>query len=96
MDDRQRLRTTIAALEAQRQAIGDAVVDAAVAPLRARLMDLGDGEAILRQATILFMDVVGSTALSHRLEPEDIDALMSGAMKRLTSCVEHRGGRVMQ
>jgi class 3 adenylate cyclase len=46
--------------------------------------------------TILFADVVESTRLSQRLEPEDVQALMDGALRRFTSIVESQRGRVFQ
>jgi len=63
-DEQQRLQTGIAALEGQRGVLGDAVVNAAVAGLRARLAELrtlgraAEPEQSLKQATILFLDVV--------------------------------------
>ena len=66
-DEQQRLETGIAALEGQRGVLGDAVVDAAVAGLRARLAELrtlaraAEPAQSLKHVTILFMDVVGST-----------------------------------
>jgi class 3 adenylate cyclase len=46
--------------------------------------------------TILFADVVESTRLSRRLEPEDVQAVMDGALRRFTSIVESQHGRVFQ
>ena len=42
------------------------------------------------------MDVVGSTRLSQRLDPEDIHAIMDTALERLTSIVDAHEGRVLQ
>ena len=73
--EQQRVQAAISALEAQRAALGDAVVDTALASLRAKLVALApppdepSGQA-LKQATILFLDVVGSTTLSRDLDPE--------------------------
>ena len=66
----QQLEATIQGLESQRSLLGDALVDTALAPLRAKLATLappvhGDAPApSLKQVTILFLDVVGSTTLS--------------------------------
>ena len=65
----QQLEAGIAALEAQRALLGDAVVDAALAGLRARLAALrrarrAEPAQSLKQVSILFLDVVGSTALA--------------------------------
>ncbi len=95
----------IAALEAQRAALGDAVVNASIAALRAKVLDLTAGPAAvtaaepaqtLRQVSILFLDVVGSTTLSQHLDPEDIHAVMDGALTRCTAVVQTHHGKVLQ
>ncbi|MBL8308769.1 MAG: AAA family ATPase [Rubrivivax sp.] len=104
MDEaRAQLEAAIAGLEAQRAVLGSALVDAALAPLRERLAALQDAAApeqapaqVLRPVTVLFMDVVGFTALSRRLDPEDLHELIDGALARCTAVVEAHGGRVMQ
>jgi class 3 adenylate cyclase len=42
------------------------------------------------------MDVVGSTALGQRLDPEDMHQVMDDVLMRSTSIVESRQGRVLQ
>jgi len=96
MTEREQLEGGIAALEAQRAVLGDAVVDTALAALRARLARLDTPEQQLRPVTILFTDVVGSTSVSQRLDPEDIHVLMDGALQRFTAIIESRRGRVLQ
>jgi class 3 adenylate cyclase/tetratricopeptide (TPR) repeat protein len=96
MTEREQLEGGIAALEAQRAVLGDAVVDTALAALRARLARLDTPEQQLRPVTILFADVVGSTSVSQQLDPEDIHALMDGALQSFTSIIESRRGRVLQ
>ena len=101
-DEQQRLETGIVALEGQRAVLGDAVVDAAVAGLQARLAELqaparaAEPAQSLKQVTVLFLDVVGSTALSQHLDPEEIGALMDGALSRGTAIVEAHGGKVLK
>jgi predicted ATPase/class 3 adenylate cyclase len=96
-DEPQRLQNAIAALEAQRGLLGDAVVETALAPLRARLDLLQkDSDQALRQVSILFLDIVGSTTLSQRLDPEEIHAVMDGALARLTAVVQAHHGKVLQ
>jgi len=96
VNDRQQLEVAIAALEAQRALVGDAVTDAALAPMRERLAGIHEHEQSLRQVTVLFMDVVGSTALSRQLDPEDIQTIIDGALQRLTAIVNDHQGRVLQ
>ena len=74
-----------------------------LAPARAKLAALAT-EALaaaepaqtLRQVSILFLDVVGSTQLAQRLDPEAVSAVMDGALQRGTVIVEAHRGRVLQ
>ncbi len=101
--EQQQLEAGIAALEAQRAVLGDVVVDASIAGLRARLAALaaaaeprpGTARA-LRQVNILFLDVVGSTALARHLDPETVSAVLDGALARGTAVVEAHSGKVLQ
>ncbi|MFN7196803.1 MAG: hypothetical protein ACK4MJ_06485, partial [Hylemonella sp.] len=100
----QALQAAMAALESQRALLGDAVVDVAVAGLQAQAQALQAAAAgtepgqtqALRLVSILFLDVVGSTALGQQLDPEEIHAVMDGAMARFTGVVQAHGGRVLQ
>ena len=101
MDERAQIEAAIAALQAQRSSLGDAVVAAAVASMRARL---GEPEAAPRatrsqqldHVTILFVDVVGSTAMSGQLDPEDIVEVIDTALARFTAAVQAQRGKVLQ
>ncbi len=104
------LEAGVVSLEAQRTSLGNAVVDAALAGLRARLVALqaADGAdavstasaaaptRLLKQVSLLFLDVVGSTMLSQYLDPEETGALMDGVLQRGTALVAAHGGRVVQ
>lgn len=89
------LRNAIAALEAQRAVLGDALVNAALEPMREKLVVLEAAtapEAQRKLATVLFADVSGFTALSEMMDAEvvagimnDLWALVDGAI------VSHRG-----
>ena len=97
--ERQQLEATIAALEAQRPVLGDAVVAMAIAPLRDKLTALrarAQGEQQLKTVSILFMDVVGSTQLSQYLDPEDVHAVMDTALERLSALVRGQNGQVLK
>ena len=102
--EQQQLEAVIGGLEAQRRFLGDAVVDAALAPLRTRLASLSSAqpaasapaEQTLRQVSVLFLDIVGSTTLSQRLDPEDVHAVMDGALACCTGIVESHRGKVLQ
>src|SRR5262249_35771217 len=45
-----------------------------------------------RQITVLFSDLVGSTALSTRIDPEDLRTLISAYQKCVTETVHRFGG----
>ena len=95
------LKAGIAALEALRGLLGDAVADAALVPMRARLQALAPGGEVesaqaLKQVSILFLDVVGSTPLLQRLDPEEAGAVMNGVLARGTAIVDSHGGKVLQ
>jgi predicted ATPase/class 3 adenylate cyclase len=95
---RDQIDAAIAQLQMQRALLGDETVEVALAALRARRAGLAETEAAqaLRQVSVLFLDVVGSTALSQHLEPEDIQGVMDAALAAFTSLVDRHGGRVMQ
>jgi class 3 adenylate cyclase/tetratricopeptide (TPR) repeat protein len=97
----EQLAATIAALEAQRALLGNVVVDSALAPLREKLAALQAPEIAaasqqLKQVSVLFVDVVGSTAMGQQLDPETIHEVMDSALERFTAAVQAEGGRVLQ
>src|ERR1700674_4914544 len=47
-----------------------------------------------RQVTVMFSDLVGSTALSARMDPEDLREVISGYQKRVAETVQRFGGFV--
>lgn len=74
----QKLRTTIATLEAQRAVLGDAMVEGPLTALRQQLAALEEQAAAESKpaeerhlVTILFADIVGSTAFAEKLDPEE-------------------------
>lgn len=97
----------IAALDAQRALLGDAVVDAAIAALRA---SQGGGPASppaaapaeapasqrLRQVSVLFVDVAESTRLLRGVDVEDAPAVLDAAVQRFAACVQEAGGLVLR
>ncbi|MEE8435504.1 MAG: adenylate/guanylate cyclase domain-containing protein [bacterium] len=53
-----------------------------------------DGER--RQATVLFSDLSGYTAMNERLDPEEVESIMSGIKAKAVGIVEAYGGIVTQ
>ncbi len=98
--ERQQLEAGIQALESQRAVLGDAMVDAMQGAARAKLAALQAASPAaaqaLKQVSILFLDTVGSTTLSQRLDPEEIGAVLDDALERGTAIVVAHGGKVLQ
>ena len=97
------VRQAMGAIEAQRAVLGDAVTELAMAPLRAVLASCDHVKPVetalqLRRAqvTVLFADIVGSTALAGRLDAEDVLHFFGGVLQRAAGCVRARGGRVLR
>lgn len=100
MSEREQLEAGISALQAQRAVLGDTVVDLALAPLRAQLsrLDVANrGETRqLRMVSVLFADIVGSTAMGRPLDPEDTHAIMDGALQKFAAVIGAHQGRVLR
>ncbi len=94
------LESAIAALEAQRALLGNATVDAALGPMRDKLAlvrsQTRSQDQRLKAVSVLFADIVGSTAMSRELDPEDIHAILDGALARFSALIVARDGRVLQ
>lgn len=91
----------IQALEAQRSLLGDAVVDAAIAALRKTTptavvsdddKELFAGERKL--VTVMFADLSGFTALSERLDPEEVRALINSCFDELAPIIQRYEGTI--
>ena len=97
------LRATIAALEAQRAVLGDVVTDTALAPLREKLNALEKQNAPQtlstderRLVTILFSDIVQSTALAEKLDPEEWHRIITQLHQRVGEIIYKYHGQVIQ
>ncbi|WP_377640310.1 ATP-binding protein [Oryzobacter terrae] len=90
------VETAIAALEAQRAALGDVVVRTALAPLLERRDALRTGLAgeQRRLVTVLFADLEGFTVLSRRLDAEDTRQVVNDCFLRWQRVIEAHGGVV--
>lgn len=104
MTDSHAIETAIAALQAQRALLGDAAVDAGLAVLRDKLVAsradtahrAHETQQQLRQVTVLFLDIVGSTELSRQLDPEDAHGIFDGLLASATATVQAFQGKVLQ
>jgi class 3 adenylate cyclase len=101
-DPRPALQEAIADLQARRAVLGDALVDAALGPLLERLAALtsqaspAEPGRKLRQVSVLFVDIVGSTQLIQHLDPEDVQSVVDGALAAFTTIIERHGGEVLR
>jgi predicted ATPase/class 3 adenylate cyclase len=89
-------------MEAQRAALGDAVVDAAVGSMRRQLAELEQVQRASAPAlrgerklvTVMFADISGFTALSETMDPETVRDLVNACFERLVPVVRKYGGTV--
>ncbi|UCE00872.1 MAG: AAA family ATPase, partial [Chloroflexota bacterium] len=100
------LKQTIAEIESQRSILGDQAVEASLIPIREKLADLESLAESPKEAqidvhqrkrklvTLLNMDVVGSTAMTQHLDPEDNLEMMENALLLLGEPIQVYGGRI--
>lgn len=96
MTEREQLEHAIAALEAQRAILGDAVVDAALAPMREKLAAL-QTQAITerrKQVTVLFADVSGFTAMAETMDAEVVSDTMNALWQHIDTVIVEHGGLI--
>src|SRR5687767_14012049 len=89
MSERENIEQTIAAIEARRGAIGDALADAAIAPLRRQLSALDEQR---KQVTVLLADIAGFTAAAESMDPEDVRDVIRAYFGRITPVIKRHGG----
>jgi class 3 adenylate cyclase/predicted ATPase len=104
MTEREKLEQALTALEAQRPILGDVVVDTALVPLREKLAALIAAETQppaapatsqqRKQVTVLFADVSGFTAMSEKMDAEEVSATMNDLWTRLDGAILNQGGRI--
>jgi class 3 adenylate cyclase len=86
LGDRRKMLRAIANLEAQKSAPVVTVV--AAAPAGPPPLDTAER----RQVTVMFSDLVGSTALSTRMDPEDLREVISAYQKCVAETVQRFDG----
>lgn len=96
MTEIERLQQAIAALEAQRAVLGEAVVEAGLAPMRERLRMLQSRFASQqrKQVSILFADASGFTGLSEGVDAEDVTEVMNRLWQLVDGVIVAFGGRI--
>lgn len=96
MTEIEQLQKAIDMLEAQRLVLGDAVVNAAQAPLVQKLSSLQQ-ETVKEQrklVTVLFADLVDFTRMGEQMDPEDVREVMHDYFTLWTDRIEAYGGVV--
>jgi adenylate cyclase len=94
------LKAAIAGLEAQRSLLGDAVVDPALAALRQQLSQLdgsfagGTADEERKIVTIVFADISGFTAMSEKMDPEEVRGVMNRCFECLVPVVRKYEGTI--
>lgn len=95
MNERQQLEQAIAAQESLRGTLDDTVIDATIAAIKDKLAALESAPEQQRKlATILFIDIAGSTRLSQGLDPEEQMAVIDPVIARLAAKIDEHGGHV--
>ena len=105
MPDRQELEAALAALEARRALLGDAVVNPAIVALRHQIDQLDQPTkpgsptpaAVPEErktVTVLFADVSGFTALAEKLDPEEVRAVINACFDQLVPVVQKYAGTI--
>ncbi len=97
----EKLELAVSALESQRAALGDVVVDAALTPLREKLKSLRQatsavsGETRQRKiVTVLFAEIPGFSIRGEPLDAEDLRDTANALWKQLDSVILKYGGRI--
>jgi class 3 adenylate cyclase len=85
MTEREKLEGAIAAQEAMRATLGDAVVDISISALREKLaaLDPAASSEQRKLVTILFADVSGFTAMSELMDAEEVRDTMNSIWEKL-------------
>ena len=96
MDEIAQLEAAKRALEGQRPVLGDDVVATALRPLEERLATLRSLAAAEQRkvVTVLFADLVGFTAMTARLDAEDVGGIVDDYFRLWSQSIEQHGGVV--
>ena len=95
--EEEQLLAAIAAIGAQRAILGDAVVEAALAPMREKLSALKAPAEVTeqrRQVTVLFADLSGFTAMAETMDPEELRDLVDKLWTHLDAVISAHGGLI--
>ncbi len=94
---RQDIEQAINVLEAQRTSLGEVVVETGLAALREQLAQIERPLALKgerKQVTVMFADISGFTAMSEKLDPEEVRSLINACFERLGAVIDQYGGHI--
>ena len=96
MTERGALEHAIAVLEAQRESLGSAVVDASIAVMRDRMAAISSARPAEQRklVTVLFADIEGWTEIGEQLDPEDLRQIQRMYFDAVTPVITGYGGAV--
>ncbi len=101
MTNHHNIEHAIAALEAHRAALGEKVVATSLAALRQLLSqpEAGHTSALAlkgerKHVTVMFADISGFTAMSEKLDPEEVRGMINGCFERLGEVIDRYGGHI--
>ncbi len=101
MTNRQNIKQAIAALEAQGNILSQTVVETTLAALRQQLNDLNKQEISSsamqgerKHVTIMFADISGFTAMSEKLDPEEVRSLINACFERIGATIDRYAGHI--
>jgi len=101
MTNRQEIEQAIVALEAQSDRLDESAVETSLAVLRQQLSSLTDREISRsamrgerKQVTVMFADISGFTAMSEKLDPEEVRSLINACFERLGQAIDRYDGHI--
>jgi len=97
MSERDQLEQAIAYIESQRTILGDDVANSSIMALQEKLATLtptAHADRQRKQATVLFADVSGFTALSETMDAEEVGEMMNHLWQRLDQTILEQGGHI--
>ncbi len=96
MSEREQIEKAIAALESQRAILGNDVVEIALRPLSDKLTALRaqSAEVQRKYITVLFADIQNFTAVSEKIDAEEVGDILNAIWERLDPIIQENGGRI--
>ena len=97
MINRQQIEQAIITLEAERPRLGGVIVETSLVALRQQLVSLKQQEALhgeRKQVTVMFADISGFTAMSEKLDPEEVRNMINRCFERLGAVIDRYEGHI--